>query len=78
MSMSEMYRLVIGTLVISIFAAKHFLPSKVVVLEDEESSKRVPAVSGLLAYRKDIQSLHIRMNDSWKALPVEETVHIEI
>ena len=45
-----------------------------VVLEDETSSKRVPAVSGLLAYRKDIQSLHIRMNDSWKALPVEEEV----
>ena len=46
-----------------------------VVLDDEKSSKRVPAVSGLLAYRKDIQSLHVRMNDSWKTLPVEEKVH---
>ena len=46
-----------------------------VVLNDEKSSKEVPAVSGLLAYRKDIQSLHVRMNDSWKALLEEEKIH---
>ena len=45
------------------------------MLEDEKSSKRVPAVSGLLAYRKDMQSLHVRMNDSWKTLLEEEKIH---
>ncbi len=47
------------------------------VVEDSGSLKNIPPVVGLLAYQKDNQSLHVLMNDTWKALAVEEKVYMK-
>ena len=48
---------------------------QVVVVEDSASLKNIPPVTGMLAYQKDNQSLHVLMNDTWKAVAVEEKVY---
>ena len=46
------------------------------VVEDGGTLKDIPSVTGLLAYQKDNQSLHVLMNDTWKAVAIEEKVRI--
>ncbi|CAB4032105.1 Hypothetical predicted protein, partial [Paramuricea clavata] len=46
----------------------------IVVVPDEETSKKVPAVPGLLKYRKDTKELYVRANDSWCVVPQEKKI----
>jgi hypothetical protein len=46
-----------------------------VVVEDGETLSNIPAVSGLLAYQKDNQTLHVRMKDSWETVAIEKKVY---
>jgi hypothetical protein len=41
---------------------------KIVVVPDGETAKKVPAVPGLLEYRKDNKELYVRANETWKAI----------
>ena len=48
---------------------------KIVVVPDSSAAQKVPAVDGLLEYRKDKQELFVRSNNTWNAL-AQETVSI--
>ncbi|XP_028405278.1 uncharacterized protein LOC114527785 [Dendronephthya gigantea] len=46
----------------------------IVAVPDDAAYDRVPKISGLLAYQKDIEKLHLRKNDTWKVVAEEEMV----
>ena len=48
---------------------------KIVVVPDSSAAQKVPAVDGLLEYRKDKQELFVRSNNTWNVL-AQETVSI--
>ena len=47
---------------------------KVVVVSNNVSAKKVPAIPGLLEYRKDQKKLYLRANKTWSLLPQEKEV----
>ena len=50
---------------------------QIVVVPDDETSKKVPKVPGLLKYRKDTKELYVRANESWCVVAQEEKVRNE-
>ena len=44
------------------------------VVPDNATAKIVPAISGLLEYRKDQKKLYIRANKTWNLLTQEKEV----
>ena len=44
---------------------------KIVVVPDSSAAQKVPAVDGLLEYRKDKQELFVRSNNTWNVLAQE-------
>ena len=49
-------------------------PLKIVVVPDSSAAQQVPAVDGLLEYRKDKQELYVRSNETWNVLALESKV----
>ena len=49
-------------------------PLKIVVVPDSSAAQQVPAVDGLLEYRKDKQELYVRSNETWNELALESKV----
>ena len=47
---------------------------QIVVVPDGEVAKKVPAVPGLLQYRKDNKKLYVRSNETWKVIAPEKKV----
>lgn len=48
--------------------------SKIVVVPDSETAKKVPAIPGLIQYRKDKKELLLRANNTWKIIAQEKKV----
>ncbi|CAB4004934.1 Hypothetical predicted protein [Paramuricea clavata] len=46
----------------------------IVVVPDSSAAQKVPAIDGLLEYRKDKQELYIRSNKTWNALAPENKI----
>ena len=46
--------------------------TKIVVVPDSSAAQKVPAVDGLLEYRKDKQELYVRSNKTWNVLAPEK------
>ena len=49
---------------------------KIVVVPDSSAEQKVPAIDGLLEYRKDKQELYLRSNNTWNVLPQENKVEL--
>ena len=49
---------------------------KIVVVPDSSAAQKVPAVDGLLEYRKDKQELYVRSNKTWNVLASENKVEL--
>ena len=49
---------------------------KIVVVPDSSAAQKVPAVDGLLEYRKDKQELYVRSNKTWNVLARENKVRL--
>ena len=49
-----------------------------VVVEDGSSFQQIPTITGLLAYRKDNESLHLRTNDTWKVLAEDKKMQAQV
>ena len=49
-------------------------PLKIVVVPDSSAARQVPAVDGLLEYRKDKQELFVRSNETWNVVALESKV----
>ena len=47
---------------------------KIVVVPDASTAQKVPAVDGLLEYRKDKEELYVRSNKTWNVLAREKKV----
>ena len=47
----------------------------IVVVSDSYSARKVPAVPGLLKYRKDTEELYVRVNESWSVVAQEKMVN---
>ncbi|CAB4008049.1 Hypothetical predicted protein [Paramuricea clavata] len=47
----------------------------IVVVPDNVTHNKVPQITGLLAYQKDVEVLHLRKNDAWKVMAEEEKVN---
>ncbi len=47
---------------------------QIVVVPDVKTAKKVPAVPGLLEYRKDTKELYVRANESWSIVAQQEKV----
>ena len=45
---------------------------KIVVVPDSSAAQKVPAVEGLLEYRKDKQELFVRSKKTWNVLAAEK------
>lgn len=45
-----------------------------VVVPDSETAKKLPAIPGLLQYRKDKKELYVRANKTWKVIAPEKKV----
>jgi hypothetical protein len=45
-----------------------------VVVPDSKAAKKVPAIDGLLEYRKDKQELYVRSNKTWNAVAQKQEV----
>ena len=45
-------------------------------MPDNASAKKVPAIPGLLEYRKDQKKLYVRANKTWSLLTQEKEVKI--
>ena len=48
---------------------------KIVVVPDPSAAQKVPAVDGLLEYRKDKQELYVRSNKTWNVLVLENKLN---
>ena len=48
---------------------------KIVVVPDSSAAQKVPAVDGLLEYRKDKQELYVRSNKTWNALALDNKLN---
>ena len=48
---------------------------KIVVVPDSSAAQKVPAVDGLLEYRKDKQELYVRLNKTWNVLVLENKLN---
>ena len=48
---------------------------KIVVVPDSSAAQKVPAVDGLLEYRKDMQELYVRSNKTWNALALDNKLN---
>jgi hypothetical protein len=59
-------------LLLNIISKTTFL--QIVVVPDDETSKKVPKVPGLLKYRKDTKELYVRANESWCVVAQEKKV----
>ena len=59
-----------------IFSYKRCEILKIVVVPDSSAAQKVPAVDGLLEYRKDKQELYIRSNKTWNVLAPENKVEL--
>ena len=46
----------------------------IVVVPDENTAKKVPAVPGLLEYRKDMKELYVRANGTWQEIAPEKKI----
>jgi hypothetical protein len=53
---------------------ERFSPLQIVVVPDGETEEKVPAVPGLLEYRKDNKKLYVRENDTWEVIAQEKKV----
>ena len=49
---------------------------KIVVVPDSSAAQKVPAIDGLLEYRKDKQELYVRSNKTWNILAPENKVEL--
>ena len=61
-----------------ILSNKCHLILKIVVVPDSSAEQKVPAIDGLLEYRKDKQELYLRSNNTWNVLPQENKVQLKI
>ena len=57
------------------FPSNFELQFQIVVVPDSTVARNVPAVDGLLQYRKDKQELYIRSNKTWNVLATENKVN---
>ena len=48
------------------------------VVPDSSSAQKVPAIDGLLEYRKDKQELYVRSNETWNVLAKEDKIQQEM
>ena len=48
------------------------------VVPDSSAAQKVPAVDGLLEFRKDKQELLVRANKTWNVLAPENKVELQI
>ena len=44
------------------------------VIGEREELNNIPGISGLLAYSRENQTLHVKTNDSWKSLAENDKV----
>ena len=56
------------------FSNKRHPILKIVVVPDSSAAQKVPAVDGLLEYRKDKQELYVRTGKTWNALTLRNKV----
>ncbi len=54
------------------------IPSQIVVVPDSAAAQKVPAVPGLLEYRKDTKKLYVRSNETWNAIGEENKVTLTL
>ncbi|CAB4001604.1 Hypothetical predicted protein [Paramuricea clavata] len=54
------------------------LHSGIVVVPDSSAAQKVPAIDGLLEYRKDKQELYVRSNKTWNVLALENKVNQQL
>lgn len=47
---------------------------QIVVVQDSGAARKIPAVPGLLGYRKDTEKLYLRSKDSWNVIAEEGKV----
>ena len=47
---------------------------QIVVVPDSSTAQKVPAIEGLVEYRKDKQELYVRSNKTWSVVPQENKV----
>ena len=59
-----------------IFPNKVYQILKIVVVPDLSAAQKVPAIDGLLEYRKDKQELYVRSNKTWNVLAPENKVEL--
>jgi hypothetical protein len=52
----------------------YHIPLQIVVVPDSAAAQKVPAVPGLLEYRKDTEKLYVRSNETWNAIGEENKV----
>ena len=52
----------------------YHIPLQTVVVPDSIAAQKVPAVPGLLEYRKDTEKLYVRSNEKWNAIGEENKV----
>ena len=52
----------------------YHIPLQIVVVPDNAVAQKVPAVPGLLEYRKDTKKLYVRSNEKWNAIGEENKV----
>ena len=45
------------------------------VVPDSSAAQKVPAVDGLLEYRKDKQELYVRSNNTWNVLALDNKLN---
>ena len=62
----------------TIFSNKCYQILKIVVVPDSSAALKVPAVDGLLEYRKDKQQLFLRSNKTWNVLALENKVKLSV
>ena len=48
--------------------------TQIVVVPDGKTNSKIPAVPGLLKYRKDTKELYIRANESWSVVAQQKKV----
>ena len=54
------------------------IPLQIVVVPDSTAAQKVPAVPGLLEYRKDTKKLYVRSNETWNAIGGQNKVTLTL